>query len=64
VVLYGWLSSQKSNKIPTEHKPIPGGRSHKTLTDWDWLALERAGPLDTYLAVLQGSAMRESSAAV
>ncbi|KAJ7237157.1 hypothetical protein C8J57DRAFT_1247403 [Mycena rebaudengoi] len=37
------------HKIPTEHKPIPGGRSHKTLTDWDWLALEQAGPLDTTL---------------
>ncbi|KAJ7927809.1 hypothetical protein B0H13DRAFT_1861056 [Mycena leptocephala] len=37
------------HKIPTEHKPIPGGHSHKMLTDWDWLALEQAGPLDTTL---------------
>jgi hypothetical protein len=24
----------ETHKIPTEHKPIPGGRSHKTLIDW------------------------------
>ncbi|KAJ7892703.1 hypothetical protein B0H13DRAFT_1886589 [Mycena leptocephala] len=40
---------EETHKIPTEHKPIPGGRSHKTLTDWHWLALEWAGPLDTTL---------------
>ncbi|KAJ7920015.1 hypothetical protein B0H13DRAFT_2268330 [Mycena leptocephala] len=54
----------KSNKIPTEHKPIPGGRSHKTLTDWDWLALEWAGPLDTTLWDLTTSGVHKCTGGV
>ncbi|KAJ7936746.1 hypothetical protein B0H13DRAFT_1853167 [Mycena leptocephala] len=59
-----FFNGRKSNKIPTEHKPIPGGRSHKTLTDWDWLALEWAGPLDTTLWDLTTSGVRKCTGGV